>query len=102
MLKYVNQGEATVVKVRIINEASHKWKDIAGLICSDANRIKLLEQQYRGDPKECLQQIFIESFIENKPQKYSQDWNGLIELLGDVDLEALAEKVETALSYNVK
>ena len=96
VLKYVDKGEEK--KVRIINEASHKWKDIVSLICSDANRIRVLEQLYRGDPTECLRQAFVENFIDKKPQKYSKDWNGLIELLNDVDLETLAEKVQQALS----
>ena len=97
MLKYVDKGEDK--KIRIINEASHKWRDIASLICSDTNKISLLEQQHRGDAKECLRQIFIENFISKKPQRYSQDWKGLIELLSDVDLETLAEKVKDAVSH---
>ena len=96
LLKYVDKGEKK--RVRIIDEASHKWKDIASLICSDANKVRVLEQEYRGDPKECLRQTFLENFIDKKPQKYSQDWDGLIELLDDVDLETLAKKVKDTLS----
>ena len=42
-----------------------------------------------------------QGFIENKPEDYSQDWRGLIELLDDVDLKALAEKVKHALQLHV-
>ena len=96
ILKYVYKGEK--MKLRIINEASHKWKTIAGLICKEANKVTLLEQQHRGDANECLRQILIENFIDKKPQGYSQDWKGLIELLDDVDLETLANGVKDAVN----
>ena len=85
-------------KLRIISEASHKWKSIANLISGDVNITSMLEQRCHGDPDECLKQIFISYFISKKPQRYTQDWNGLIELLDDVDLETLAEDVKYAVT----
>ena len=95
ILKYTDEGVKK--KVRIISTASHKWKDIATLICDDANKTNALEKQYQGDPNECLRQVFIHSFINKKPVNYSQDWNGIIELLDDIDLETAAKEVEHAL-----
>ena len=95
VLKYIDKGK--IQRVRIVGKASHKWKTIASLICDDSNRTTVLEQKY-SDPEECLRQTFIENFINKKPKKYTQDWNGLIELLEDVDLETLAEKVKNAVS----
>ena len=96
ILKYMDKGEKK--KLRIISEASHKWKDIASLICGDTNTTIVLEQKYHSDPNECLRQVFINNFISKKPQNYTQDWSGLIELLDDVGLEALAKNIEHALS----
>ena len=96
MLKYTDdKGERKVL--RIINGACHKWKDIATLICDDANVTSVMDEHYRGDPSECLRQMFIGYFIEKKPHYYTQDWNGLIELLEDVDLETLALLTKDAL-----
>ena len=95
ILKYTDEGVKK--KVRIISTASHQWKDIATLICGDANKTIALEKQYQGDPNECLRQVFIHSFINKKPVNYSQDWNGIIELLDDIDLETAAKEVEHAL-----
>ena len=97
ILKYVDEG-GDKKKVRIVSEASHKWKDIANLLCSDANITSVLEQKLRGDPSECLKQIFIDNFINKKPDGYSHDWDGMVELLDDVGLESLAEDVQHALS----
>ena len=96
ILKYTDKGEKK--KLRIISKASHKWKDIASLICDDANKTSMLEQQCQNNPNECLRQVFIQDFINKKPQNYSQDWGGLIELLDDIDLETVAKEVEHALS----
>ena len=96
MLKYKDKGQEK--KVRIIKEASCKWKDIASLICENPNKVKVLEDENRGRHEDCLRQTLVENFINKKPTDYSQDWSGLIELLDNVDLEALAEKVKIALS----
>ena len=96
MLKYKEKGQEK--KVRIIKEASCKWKDIASLICENPNKVKVLEDENRGRHEDCLRQTLVEDFINKKPADYSQDWSGLIELLDNVDLEALAEKVKNALS----
>ena len=97
ILKYKDKGENK--KLRIITDASHKWKTIANLICGESiNVASVLEQKCRGDPEECLKQAFIQNFISKRPHGYSQDWNGLIELLDDVNLETLAENVKHALS----
>ena len=97
ILKYTDE-EGEKKKIRIISEASHQWKNIASLLCSDANITSVLEQKWRGDPNECLKATFIDNFINKKPENYSQDWDGMIELLADVGLETLAENVKYALS----
>ena len=97
VLKYTDEKEG-IMRVEIIQDASHKWKDIAALILDGANRIDLLENRYHN-AIDCLRQTFIEGFIDNKPKRFSQDWNGLIELLNDVKLGTLAEKVHKALSH---
>jgi hypothetical protein len=95
ILKYTDKGKKH--RIRIINEASHKWKDIANLICGDVNVTAKLEDKHRGDTNECLKRTFVDYFINKKPQRYTHDWNGLIELLEDIDLEILAEDVKCAL-----
>ena len=96
ILKYTDEGKRH--KLRIVEEASHKWKDIASLISSDVNVTIKLEDKCRGDPNECLRRTFIDYFINKKPQGYTHDWNGLIELLDDINLQTLVEKVKHALS----
>ena len=79
-------------KLPIIKHASFKWKDIAMLIGFNAKRVKALEEQYK-DSEVCLKQALITNFIQNKPGNYSQDMNGFAELLNDVGLKRLAERI---------
>ena len=83
--------------MQIIEKASHKWKPIADLICGH-NRASTLDQQFK-DPRDCLSEVLRENFVENKPEVYSQDWNGLLELLDDVSLGTLKEDVQYALLH---
>lgn len=79
-------------KLPVIKCASYKWKDIARLIGCDTKRMKALEKKC-GDQDKCLQQALIEHFIQSQPKHYSQDWSGLAELLNDVGLKSLAERI---------
>ena len=96
MLKYTEKGEEK--KICIIKEASHRWKDVASLICDNPRRVRELEDEHPGRPHDCLQQTLIDDFIIKKPADFSHNWSGLIELLDNVDLEELAERVKYALS----
>ena len=100
MINY-NTDEGENQKIGIIAEASCKWKDIADLICDDYD-IGELEQENHGDPEKCLRQIFIDNFINKKPQDYTQDWNGLIQLLDDVGLETLSLNIITIVYYHCR
>jgi hypothetical protein len=95
ILKYKDEGVEK--KLRIIRIASHKWKGIASLVSDETHQTNVVEQRCQNDPEECLRQVFINNFIDKKPQNYSQDWSGLIELLDDVGLERAAKEVEHAL-----
>ena len=75
-----------------------KWKDIASLICDNPNMTNVVEQEYHGNRNECLRQTFINYFINKKPRGYTQDWNGVIELLEDVGLQTLSRNVSYAFS----
>ena len=57
ILKYKDKGKKK--KIRIISEASHKWKSITSLICINANKANVLEQKHYSDSEEHLRQTFI-------------------------------------------
>jgi len=52
------------------------------------------------DPKKCCNNVF-DHWLQNPPKDYPATWNGFIELLRDVEFEALAEKLTEALDNRV-
>lgn len=97
MLRY--RDESGVQRLSIIKRASHKWKVITDRLSSDPNKAKTLSQQYNNNPSECLRQVFVDCFINNKPANdYSQDWSGIVELLEDVEEEQIATEVRDMLA----
>ena len=83
------------MRTRIIDSVCHKWKTIATLLSKDKNTVEVLGQRYSNDLSQCVRQVFQDCFIANKPAfgRYSQDWNGIIELLKDIEEEVLAEEM---------
>ena len=85
-------------RIRIIERASHKWRQIGDVISSNPNIAANLEQQFYNNPQLCLRQLFIDNFMTNEPAgEYSQDWMGIIEILHDVHEEQLAKEVKEAV-----
>ena len=94
MLKCCGKS-GSVQRLWIIERASHKWREIAGRLSNDSNKADTLWQQCNNNPSQCLRQLFIDCFINNKPANdYSQDWIGIIDLLEDVKEEQLATEVK--------
>ena len=93
-------GKETLQTVKIIEEVCHKWREIACLLSSDVNHAAKLSQRFPNDPSQCLRQLFVDCFINNRcaSGRYSQDWIGIFELLGDIDMEILAAKVQEIVS----
>ena len=84
-------------RLNVIKRASHKWKMIAPLLSKDANIIEKVAEKNRDNQDDCLRVVFVEHFLSNKPDKYTNDWNGLIELMEDVDEGDLAKEIREAV-----
>ena len=96
LLKFMKDGDK--VKVDIIKNASHRWKKIAlQLAPKDANLVTRLSERHQLKHEDCLHEVFVEHFINKKPDNYTNDWAGLIELLDDVDLSELSANVREAV-----
>ena len=95
LLKYTKDGKK--IRLNIINEASIKWKEITEQLApKDANLVGLLTGHHQKY-EDRLRTVLVENFLNNKPDNYTNDWDGLIELLEDVYLNELADKVREAV-----
>lgn len=101
LLKWCNK-HSEKMRTSIIDRVCHKWKIIATLVSPKNNTIEVLGQRYSNDPHQCVRKVFQDYFISNKPAfgRYSQDWDGIIELLNDIEEEALSEEVRECLQMH--
>lgn len=94
ILRYTDDGEEKTI--HITRSAACKWKEIAAVILGDPSKMNEIAENNNRKPADCLRQTFIDGFIRNKPKNYSRDWQGLIHLLKDVELEVLADEIQRA------
>ena len=73
------------------------WSKVADLITDDLHVVDNLRDQYRGKNEEAFKQLLKDHFIGEKPATYTQDWNGLVNLLNDARQGSLALDVEEAI-----
>lgn len=83
--------------MNIISRASPKWKSVAERLSKHEEIIAQTAQKYREDSVECLRYVLCECFIRNEPTDYSRDWNGIIEMLEDIEEAVLAAEVKVAV-----
>ena len=89
--------------LHILSRGSNVWKGIAGQLFPDEpNLVNSLGQKYLNDPTECLRELLQDFLSKRLPDKYSRDWNGLVELFDDLKEVALAEEIKEAVLNKVK
>lgn len=98
VLRYTADGEEKTI--HIIRTAAYKWREIAAVILDDASKMNEIEQNNNRNAADCLRQTFVKGFITNKPKNCSHDWQGLIQLLKDVELEVLADEIKQATNIS--
>ena len=87
-------------KIRIISRLAPRWRDLGYIMNFDTTgaEIEMIDQKYRGDPKECCRAMF-QLWLSGYGVRPCS-WGTLIELLEDCEQEALAEEIQSALSAN--
>ena len=75
---------------------------IADRLSDDQNKATSLSLWFNGNPENCLRQLFVDCFINEKPaNNYTQDWDGIVQLLVDVELQHVAEKVKNMIAHSM-
>lgn len=98
MIQHTKNGEEKTINV--VRGAAHRWRDIADLITENPNVIENLRDEFRGKNEEAFSQLLRDHFISADPVfgGYTKDWEGLIKLLNDAWLGALASDVKEAIT----
>ena len=91
------QGEKQ--RIRIIEETSMKWRIIGDILNISQSKLSGYKEQYHHDNELCCREV-LRFWLDGKESpQYPVTWDGLYELLDDVALGALAEKLSTTLKH---
>ena len=81
-------------KIPIISELSHKWSDISYRLGFSPALTQQIELNYHRVQDSCKEVMRLWLSSEEGAYRYSTTWEGLIELLEDIELSSLASDIQ--------
>ena len=98
LIKWKKGGESG--RLRIIDTICNEWEKIGSTLGIPSPKISTIRAQNNHDPQRCCNSVF-GYWFQNPPKEYPLTWSGFIELLQDVEFEALADELTEALHNRV-
>ena len=95
LLKWENE-RGQEQRLRILEEVCIKWKDIGCVIGLSPSRLDAIEVYRFHNAKECCRDVF-GVWLEQEEGRYLVTWDGVRELLKDMELSATAQKIDEFL-----
>ena len=84
-------------ELRILNKVCSKWKDVASLLGFKHEEMKEIERNNFSDCKECCREILTSWVEQGRGQdQYSFTWDGIYQLLEDLECSATARRLKEA------
>ncbi len=80
-------------RIQIISELSPKWSDISDLLEFSTARIQQIRQDNSGVQDRCKEVMRLWLDSEEGAYRYHTTWEGLIELLEDIEFSSLASDI---------
>ena len=89
-------GTVRVIKIR--DKIGHKWITAGDLLGLSSERLTAIDLQRRGDVGMCIRDVLVDWLHQNKGS-YPTTWEGVVQLLEDMELSALAQQLKIALQF---
>ena len=93
-LRWTDKGQAQILKIR--EKISPRWEEAGDLLGLTTERLKLIDMHRRGDVGMCCRDVLVDWLHENQGS-YSATWEGVVQLLEDMNLSAAAQQLKNAL-----
>ncbi len=87
-------------RIQIISELSPKWSDISDLLGFSPALTQQIELNYHRVQDRCKEVMRLWLSSEEGVYRYSTTWEGLIELLEDIELSSLASDIQEVVCQN--
>ena len=86
-------------KLRIVQNICPKWREIRNLLNISDSLLESILSQYHGDLEDCCYAVLIQ-WLDNGSPIYPLTWEGLLELLNDIDCSQVADDLRDALGLS--
>ena len=93
-LRWTDKGQAWILKIR--EKISPRWEEVGDLLGLTTERLKGIHMQRLGDVGMCCRDVLVDWLHENQGG-YPATWEGVVQLLEDMDLSAAAQQLKNAL-----
>ena len=88
-------------KLRIVQSICPQWRTIGNLLDISDSVLESILSQYRGNLEECCYAV-LRRWLDNGSPDYPLTWEGLLELLADIDCSQVSEELRDALNLNAQ
>ena len=90
-------------ELRLYDVLARIWKDVSDLLNLDGYTRKNTEMKYPEDSKQCIREV-IEQWLNDETKSdcnYKCTWNGLSQLLQDLQLSRVTKQLQEALRADI-
>ena len=84
--------------LRLRNEMSSRWRDVGDLLEVESSHMEGMDAHRRGDMRLCCRDVFVD-WLQMEEPSYPANWEGLLLLLEDLELNKMAKKLKIALNF---
>ena len=89
-------GEGEIHRFHLIDMIANKWRSIGQTLGIKPAQLAGISKQYMENATDCCRDV-LGRWLDNPPSDYPVTWDGLVELLRDVQLSQVADELESAL-----
>ena len=97
VLKWADSDDQRHI-LRLRNEMTSKWRDVGDLLEVESSRQEEIDIRHRGDMRMCCRDVFVE-WLQMETPCYPTSWEGVLDLLEDLELNKVANKLKEALEF---
>ena len=93
-LRWTDKGQPRILKIR--EKISPRWEEAGDLLGLTVERLKGIDMHRRGNVGMCCRDVLVDWLHENQGD-YPTTWEGMVQVLEDMDLSAAALQLKNAL-----
>lgn len=95
IIKWVSDAEERENKLSIVESIAPKWEKVSAIFNFESELIK--NPGSGTTPEQCLRKV-LRKWQENQDKDYPFNWNGLLQLLEDIEHVGFAKQLREALA----